>query len=163
MVKTGYTNGFPMGSDLTKGPEGKAPSFMMYAVKDPNGANLDRIQLVKGWVDAEGKTHERVYDVVWSGDRERGADGKLSPVKSTVDLATAKYDNSVGAPALHGFWSDPDFDPSQRAFYYLRVLQIPTPRHTLYDAVAFGIDPADTGQPPTIQERAYTSPIWYTP
>jgi hypothetical protein len=163
MVKAGYTMGFPMGSDLTKGPEGKAPSFMMYAVKDPDGANLDRIQLVKGWVDAEGKTHEKVYDVVWSGDRERDADGKLPSVKSTVDLATAKYDNSVGAAALHGFWSDPDFDPTQRAFYYLRVLQIPTPRHTLYDAVAFGVDPAENREPPTIQERAYTSPIWYTP
>lgn len=163
MVKTGYTKGFPMGSDLTKGPQGKAPSFMMYAVKDPEGANLDRIQLVKGWVDAEGKTHEKVYDVAWSGDRKRDADGKLPPVTNTVDLATAKLVETEGAPALHGFWSDPDFDPAQRSFYYVRVLQIPTPRHTLYDAVAFGIDPAETGHPPTIQERAYTSPIWYVP
>lgn len=163
MVNTGYTMGLPMGSDLTKGPEGKAPSFMMYAVKDPEGANLDRIQVVKGWVDGEGKTHEKVYDVVWSGDRRRDADGKIPPVKNTVDLNTAKLDDTVGAPELHGFWSDPDFDPAERAFYYLRVIQIPTPRHTLYDAVAFGIDPEDTGHPATIQERAYTSPIWYTP
>ena len=163
MVKVGYTMGFPMGSDLTKGPDGKAPGFLMYAVKDPDGANLDRIQMIKGWVDQEGKTHEKVFDVAWSADRERDADGKVPPVKNTVDLATAEYDNTVGAPALHGFWSDPDFDPAQRAFYYVRVLQIPTPRHTLYDAVAFGIDPEKTGHPPTIQERAYTSPIWYTP
>jgi hypothetical protein len=163
MVNTGYTMGFPMGSDLTKGPEGKAPSFMMYAVKDPDGANLDRIQLIKGWVDAEGKTHEKVYDVVWSGKRERDADGKLPPVMNTVDLKTGKQLPIEGAPALHGFWSDPDFDPSERAFYYLRVLQVPTPRHTLYDAIAFGVDPQESGHPPTIQERAYTSPIWYTP
>lgn len=163
MVHTGYTNGFPMGSDLTKGPQGKAPNFMMYAIKDPEGANLDRIQMVKGWVDAEGKTHEKVYDVVWSGDRKRDADGKVPSIESTVDLATAKYQNIFGAPALHGFWTDPDFDPKQRAFYYLRVLQIPTPRHTLYDAVAFGVDPAESGEPATIQERAYTSPIWYVP
>jgi hypothetical protein len=163
MVNIGYTFGLPMGSDLTKAPEGKAPTFLMYAVKDPEGANLDRIQLVKGWVDAEGKTHEKVYDVVWSGGRERGPDGKLPPVTDTVDLATAKYDDTEGAAALYGFWSDPEFNPEQQALYYLRVLQIPTPRHTLYDAVALGIDPNETGHPPTIQERAYTSPIWYTP
>lgn len=163
MVNIGYTFGLPMGSDLTKAPEGKAPTFLMYAVKDPEGANLDRIQLVKGWVDAEAKTHEKVYDVVWSSGRERGSDGKLPPVKDTVDLATAKYDDTEGAAALYGFWSDPEFNPEQQALYYLRVLQIPTPRHTLYDAVALEIDPNETGQPPTIQERAYTSPIWYTP
>ena len=163
MVNIGYTFGLPMGSHLTKAPEGKAPTFLMYAVKDPEGANLDRIQLVKGWVDAEGKTHEKVYDVVWSGGRERGPDGKLPPVKNTVDLATAKYDDTEGAAALYGFWSDPEFNPEQQAFYYLRVLQVPTPRHTLYDAVALGIDPNETGHPQTIQERAYTSPIWYTP
>ena len=163
MVNVGYTFGLPMGSELTKAPEGKAPTFLMYAVKDPEGANLDRIQLVKGWVDAEGKTHEQVYDVVWSGGRERGPDGKLPLVKDSVDLATAKYDDMEGAATLSGFWSDPEFNPEQQAFYYLRVLQIPTPRHTLYDAVALGIDPNEIGQPPTIQERAYTSPIWYTP
>ncbi len=163
MVKTGYTLGHPMGSDLTKGPEGKAPGFLMYAVKDPKGADLDRIQVIKGWVDADGQAHERVYDVVWSGNRERDAEGNVPPATSSVDLTTAQYRNIGGAPALSGFWSDPDFDPEERAFYYMRVLQIPTPRHTLQDAVALGIDPSDTGHPPTIQERAYTSPIWYTP
>ena len=163
MVTVGYTLGYPMGSDLKKAPEGKAPGFLMYAVKDPDGANLDRIQIVKGWVDADGKTHERIYDVVWSGDRKRGPDGKVPAVENTVDLATAEYQNTAGAPALKGFWSDPDFDREQPAFYYLRVLQIPTPRRTLYDAVALGIDPSKTGHPPTIQERAYTAPIWYTP
>jgi hypothetical protein len=163
MVTIGYTFGRPMGSDLTKRPEDKAPSFLMYAVKDPEGANLDRIQLVKGWVDAEGKTHEKVYDVAWSGGRERVSDGKLPPVKNLVDLTTATYSDVEGAPALYGFWSDPQFNPDQPALYYLRVLQVPTPRHTLYDAVARGIDPDETGHPPTIQERAYTSPIWYTP
>jgi hypothetical protein len=163
MVITGYMFGYPMGSDLTEAPEGKAPSFLMYAVKDPEGANLDRIQLVKGWVDEEGKTHEKVHDVVWSGGRERGPEGKLPPVKDLVDLATATYLDVEGTPALYGFWSDLQFDPKQPAFYYLRVLQVPTPRHTLYDAVARGIDPNETGRPPTIQERAYTSPIWYTP
>jgi len=163
MVTVGYTLGYPMGSDLKKAPEGKAPGFLMYAVKDPDGANLDRIQIVKGWVDANGKTHERVYDVAWSGDRKRGPDGKVPAVENTVDLATAEYKNTAGAPALKGFWSDPDFDREQPAFYYLRVLQIPTPRHTLYDAVALGIDRSKTGHTPTIQERAYTSPIWYTP
>jgi len=163
MVHVGYTFGHPMGSNLKKAPGGKAPGFLMYAVKDPDGANLDRIQLVKGWMDAQGKTHEKVYDVVWSGGREREPGGGLPPIENTVDLETAKYDNTEGAAALHGFWSDPEFDPELPAFYYLRVLQIPTPRHTLYDAVAFGVDPSETGYPPTIQERAYTSPIWYAP
>ena len=163
MVSIGYTFGHPMGSDLKKAPEGKAPSFLMYAVKDSEGANLDRIQLVKGWVDDNGKTQEKIYDVAWSGGRERWPDGKLPPVKNKVDLATATYVDVDGAPSLYGFWSDPEFDPEQPAFYYLRVLQVPTPRHTLYDAVARGTDPDETGQPPTIQERAYTSPIWYAP
>jgi hypothetical protein len=163
MVTVGYTLGYPMGSNLTKGPEGKAPGFLMYAVKDPDGANLDRIQIVKGWVDADGKTHEKVFDVAWSDKRERSPDGKVPPVVNSVDLSTAKYLNASGAPALRGFWSDPEFDPEQRSFYYMRVLQIPTPRHTLYDAVARKADPSQTGHPPTIQERAYTSPIWYTP
>jgi hypothetical protein len=152
-----------MGSNLKGAPNGKAPSFLMYAVKDPEDANLDRIQLVKGWVDAEGDTHEKVYDVTWSSGRERGPDGKLPPVKNSVDLATASYENADGAAALHGFWSDPQFDPKQPAFYYVRVLQIPTPRHSLYDAVANQVDPNETGQPPTIQELAYSSPIWYSP
>ena len=163
MVKMGYTFGHPMGSDLTQAPEGKAPGFLMYAVKDPIGGNLDRIQIVKGWVDAEGVAHEKVYDVVWSAGRERGEDRKVPSVSNTVDVKTGKYRNIWGAPALSGFWSDPDFNPQERAFYYMRVLQISTPRHTLQDAVALGMDPGETGHPPTIQERAYTSPIWYTP
>jgi len=163
MVKTGYTLGYPMGSDLSSAPKDKAPGFLMYAVKDPEGANLDRIQIVKGWVDSDGKTHEKVYDVVWSGDRALGPDGKVPPLENTVDLATTEYQDTGGAPTLSGFWSDPAFDREQPAFYYLRVLQIPTPRHTLYDALALGTDPSKTGHPPTIQERAYTSPIWYTP
>jgi len=163
MVTLGYTLGYPMGSDLTKAPEGKAPGFLMYAVKDPDGANLDRIQIIKGWVDADGTTHEKVFDIAWSDKRERGPDGAVPPLPDRVDLATASYHNSSGAQALRGFWSDPDFDPAQRAFYYVRVLQIPTPRHSLYDAVARKQDPSQTGHPPTIQERAYTSPIWYTP
>ncbi len=163
MVETGYTLGHPMGSDLTKAPEGKAPGFLMYAVKDPKGADLDRIQVIKGWVDADGQAHERVYDVVWSGNRERDAEGNVPPATSSVDLTTAEYRNIGGAPTLSGFWSDPNFDPEERAFYYMRVLQIPTPRHTLQDAVALRMDPNETGHPPTIQERAYTSPIWYTP
>jgi len=163
MVTSGYIFGHPMGSDLTKAPEGKAPGFLMYAVKDPEGANLDRIQIIKGWVDADGKTHEKVYDVAWSDKRERGPDGKVPPVGNTVNLATAKYRNDVGSAALRGFWSDPNFNPNERAFYYLRVLEIPTPRHSLYDAVARKVDPNKDRHPPTIQERAYTSPIWYTP
>ena len=163
MVTTGYTLGYPMGSDLHEAPEDKAPTFLMYAVQDPEGAALDRIQLVKGWVNDEGETKEKVYDVVWSGGRERGPDGKVRPVMNTVDLATAKYGDVEGSPALYGFWSDPEFSPEQPAFYYLRVLQVPTPRHSLYDALARGVDPEETGHPPTIQERAYTSPIWYTP
>jgi hypothetical protein len=163
MVTVGYLLGRPMGSELTKAPGDKAPSFLMYAVRDPEGANLDRIQLIKGWVDSEGETHERAYDVVWSSGRELGPDGKVPPVANTVDLATATFEDTEGAPALHGFWSDPDFDPEQPAFYYVRVLQIPTPRHTLYDAVARGTDPAVAGRPPSIQERAYSSPIWYAP
>lgn len=163
MVQVGYRFGYPMGSELTQAPNGKAPRFLMYAIKDPEGANLDRIQMVKGWLDAEGDAHEKVYDVVWSPGRQRDADGKLEPVTNTVDLETGRYADDSGAQALHGFWSDPDFDPEAPAFYYLRVLQVPTPRHTLYDAVAEGRDPTASAHPATIQERAYTTPIWYTP
>jgi hypothetical protein len=163
LVAFGYRHGHPMGSDLTQRPEGRSPTFLMYAVKDPNGANLDRMQIVKGWVDAEGKAQERVYDVAVSGDRKPDESGRIPPVGNTVDLQTDSYDNSIGAASFVGFWKDPDFDPAQRAFYYLRVLQIPTPRHTLSDALVLGLDPAETGYPATIQERAYSSPIWYTP
>jgi len=164
MVDLGYKLGYPMGTRFTKRPgkEG-APSFLMYAVKDPLGANLDRIQIIKGWVDAEGSMQEKIYDVVWSGEREPGPDGKLPPLENTVDLASGAYDEKVGAPALHAFWSDPEFEDDERAFYYVRVLQAPTPRHTTYDALARQEKPSTHDHPATIQERAYSSPIWYTP
>jgi hypothetical protein len=152
-----------MGGDLTKAPKGKAPSFLIYAIKDPLGANLDRIQVVKGWLDEDGRAQEKVYNVAWSDHRTLGEDGSLHPVGNTVDLSTGFYTNSIGDAQLSTVWHDPDFDSTVRAFYYVRVLQIPTPRHTLYDAIALGMDPEKTGHPSTIQERAYSSPIWYTP
>ncbi len=131
-------------------------------MRDPDGANLDRIQVVKGWLDARGQTHERVFDVVWSGNRKRSANGKLSAVGNTVDITNATYNNSIGAPILQAFWADPGFNPAERAFYYVRVLEIPTPRWTTIDAKVFGVK-RPTDVPAAIQERAYTSPIWYTP
>jgi hypothetical protein len=161
-ASVGYAKGVPMGGDLRQAPAGKAPTFLVAAMKDSHGGNLDRIQIVKGWLDAAGATHERVYDVVWSGDRRPGADGKLPPVGDTVDVEKAIWRNTIGSPELIGTWSDPGFDPSQPAFYYARVLEIPTPRWTAYEAKRFGIAmPAEV--PMTTQERAYTSPIWYTP
>ncbi|MEQ1538676.1 MAG: DUF3604 domain-containing protein [Sphingorhabdus sp.] len=155
---SGYARGVPMGGDLTG--KGKAPTFLVEALKDPDGGNLDRIQIVKGWVDASGVAHEKIFDVAWSPERKRGKDGKLPAVKNTVDLKTGKYTNNVGAVQLKTFWRDPDYRAGQKAFYYARVLQIPTPRYSLYDAIKLGIDPRETGKPLTIQERAYTSPIW---
>ena len=163
LAALGYRKGVPMGGDLTSAPKGQSPTFLVHAAMDPLSGNLDRIQIVKGWVDAKGETHEHVYDVVWSGDRRPGTDGKVPAVGNTVDLKTAKFTNEIGAPRLATVWRDPQFDPAQPAFYYARVLEIPTPRHSLYDAVALGIDASATGQPATIQERAYSSPIWYTP
>jgi len=160
-VFAGYRKGVPMGGDLTAAPSGKAPTFMAYAVRDPIGANLDRIQIVKGWKDGK-ELKEKVYDVAWSGDRRIGANGKLPPVGNTVNVVTASWTNTIGAPELGVVWTDPDFDPEQRAFYYVRVLEIPTPRWSLYDAVRFDIELPD-GAPTSTQERAYTSPIWYTP
>jgi hypothetical protein len=161
-VRLGYEKGVPMGGDLRVMPEdAKSPSFMVYALRDPEGANLDRIQIVKGWLDAEGKTLEQVYDVVWSGERAV-VDGKLPPVGNTVDVANANWINSIGASELGVVWTDPDFDVKQKAFYYARVLEIPTPRWSTYDAFRFGEDIPE-GAPTSIQERAYTSPIWYTP
>ena len=133
------------------------------AAKDPKHANLDRVQVVKGWLDAEGAPQEKVYDVALSDDRSAGADGKVPPVGNTVDLTTGHWTNDIGDPELAAAWSDPEFDPSLRAFYYVRVIQIPTPRDTLYDAIALGMKVEETGRPATIQERAYSSPIWYTP
>lgn len=158
----GYAAGVPMGGDLAATPEGRAPGFLIRALRDADGANLDRIQVVKGWLNADGTTAEQVFDVAWSGDRAVGADGKLPPVGSTVNVAEATYTNAIGAPALQVFWQDPAFDPQQRAFYYARVLEIPTPRWTTYDAKAFGIEIPE-GAPTEIQERAYTSPVWYSP
>jgi hypothetical protein len=160
----GYAKGVPMGGDLRSAPKGKAPTFLVAALKDPIGANLDRIQVVKGWMDAGGKLHEKVYDVVWGDARTRkpGRDGKLPAVGSTVDLATATWTNTIGDPELITVWSDPDFNPKLRAFYYARVIEIPTPRWTAYDAVRFGVKPLP-GTTLVLQERAYTAPIWYTP
>ena len=161
-AKIGYTRGVPMGGDLPEAPAGRAPTFLVAALKDPIGANLDRYQIVKGWLDAKSQAHEKVYDVAWSGDRTPGADGKLPPVGNTVDVRNATWTNTIGAPELIAAWKDPDFDPSQRAFYYGRVIEIPTPRWTAYDAKYFGIE-LPRNVPMTTTERAYTSPIWYTP
>jgi hypothetical protein len=153
-----------MGGDLGDAPAGRAPTFLIAALRDPIGANLDRIQIVKGWLDANGRGHEKVYDVVW-GDadkRKPGADGKLPPVGNTVDVENATWTNTIGDPELITVWKDPDFDAKRPAFYYARVLEIPTPRWTAYDAKRLGVKPLP-GTTMTLQERAYTSPIWYTP
>ena len=163
LAEIGYANGVPMGGDLTKAPGGKAPRFLVYAIKGPRGANLDRIQMVKGWLDETGAAQESIYNIAWSDNRQLHDDGSLNPVGNTVDLATGRYTNDIGDAQLSTVWEDPEFNPGVRAFYYLRVLQIPTPRHTLYDAIALDMNPNETGHPPTIQERAYSSPIWYTP
>jgi hypothetical protein len=162
LAETGYRKGVPMGGDLTSAPAGKPATFLVYAMRDPNGANLDRVQIIKGWLDKDGKAQEKVYDVAWSGDRKPGADGKLPPVGDTVDLSVPTWTNTIGAPELGTVWSDPDFDPSLKSFYYVRVLEIPTPRWTAYDRVKFNLTlPANI--PLKQQERAYTSPIWYEP
>jgi len=161
-AEQGYKRGVPMGGDLKSAPAGKAPTFLVRAVRDADGANLDRIQVIKGWLDASGKTHEKVYDVAWSGNRKPGKDGKLPPVGNTVNVKDASYTNAIGAPYLHAHWKDSSFDPKQRAFYYVRVIEIPTPRWTTYDAKFFGTTPP-TAAPTAIQDRAYTSPIWYSP
>ena len=158
----GYEKGVPMGGDLRPHDVGGAPTFMVYALRDVIGANLDRIQIIKGWLDADGKTHERVYDVAWSAGREPDAHGVLPPVGNTVDIAAANWSNTIGASELGTVWTDPDFDPAQSAFYYARVLEIPTPRWVVYDAFRYGIDIPE-GAETTHQERAYTAPIWYTP
>ncbi|MEP5936781.1 MAG: DUF3604 domain-containing protein [Erythrobacter sp.] len=159
-VRKGYETGVPMGGELVD--QGSAPSFMISAQKDPDGANLDRVQVVKGWVDANGNTQERIYDVVWSDmDKRTRTGGKVPAVGDTVDRASATYTNDIGAAQLRSVWSDPDYQSGQGAFYYLRVLEIPTPRWTLFDAVRFGIDlSADAMADAVAQERAYSSPIW---
>ena len=161
-VSAGYKRGVPMGGDL-KGGNG-APKFMLSALKDPMGANLDRIQVVKGWVDGSGKLQEKVFNVVWSSPDKRkiGADGKIPEVGDTVDLAKASYANNIGAPELKAVWTDPEFNPKLKAFYYVRVLEIPTPRWVVYDALRYGAKLLP-GTQLKAQERAYSSPIWYHP
>ena len=163
-AEVGYSKGVPMGGDLYKAPKGKSPSFLVGALKDPYGGNLDRIQIVKGWLDKSGKTHEKVYNVVWSDMDQRisAKDGSIPDVGNTVDIKNATWSNSIGRAELLSVWKDPDFDPKLKAFYYARVIEIPTPRWTAYDAKRFGVEmPKES--PMTTTERAYTSPIWYTP
>jgi hypothetical protein len=162
LAKAGYAKGVPMGGDLKAAPGGKRATFLIAAMKDPEGANLDRVQIIKGWLGADGKTQERVYEVKWAGARKLGPNGKLPAIGSTVDVAKATYTNSIGAATLVARWTDPDFDPKLKAVYYVRVLEIPTPRWTAFDQARFkDVMPANV--PQTHQERAFTSPIWYSP
>jgi len=161
-ARTGYERGVPMGGDLKKALKDKVPTLMIRALRDPDGANLDRIQVVKGWLDSKGELHERIYEVVCSDDRKIKQRRCEKTVGNTVDVKKATYTNNIGDALLMGYWKDPDFDPKQRAFYYVRVLEIPTPRWTTYDAVFYG-KALPEGVPATQQERAYTSPVWYAP
>ena len=162
-AKTGYQRGVPMGGDLRKAPKGKAPTFMVRTLRDVDGANLDRVQIIKGWLDKKGKLHEQVYDVMCSDDRGINRKHRCKkPVGNTVNVKKATYTNSIGDALMMAYWKDPDFDAKQRAFYYVRVLEIPTPRWTTYDAAFYGVN-LPVGVPASQQERAYTSPIWYTP
>jgi hypothetical protein len=161
--EVGYSRGVPMGGELGAAPAEGVPRLLIHALRDPKGANLDRVQVIKGWLDPAGEAHERIYDAAWSEGRARAADGSVPPVGSSVDLSTASYTNDIGSPAFATVWQDPDFNPAQSAFYYVRVLEIPTPRHSVFDALALGMDPAEIEGATTLQERAYTSPIWYHP
>lgn len=162
-AREGYKRGVPMGGDLYNAPAGKAPNFMIRAIRDPDGANLDRLQIIKGWIDAKGKQHERVYDVAVSDGRTINSDGVCTtPVGNTVDLSGPSFTNDIGEPVLSGYWEDPDFDAKESAFYYVRVIEIPTPRWPAYDAKFFDKEMADDVEM-QLQERAYTSPIWYNP
>jgi hypothetical protein len=158
----GYQHGVPMGGDLTAAPANKAPTLMVRAVRDPDGANLDRVQIIKGWVDNNGETQEKIYDIAVSDDRKPDNNGKYPPVGNTVNLKDVTYSNSIGEAYLQAYWKDPDFDPGQRAFYYARVIEIPTPTWLAYDAKVFG-SKLPEGANPIHQERAYTTPVWYTP
>jgi hypothetical protein len=165
LVTHAYANGVPMGSDLASpqsGDQSQSPSFLIQAIKDSEGANLDRVQMIKGYLDKEGNPQEKIFEVVWAGDRAVGSNGKLPAIGNTVDIPNASYTNDIGAVSFQTIWTDPEFDASQSAFYYLRVLEIPTPRWTTYDAKTLGVAPP-TDVPETIQERAWSSPIWYTP
>lgn len=155
-----YATGVPMGSDLNG--SGNSPTFIIHAIKEADGANLDRVQIIKGWVDSEGTTHEKIFNVAWSGERELDADGNLPSVGNTVNLSDATYENSIGNTSFLTTWTDPDFDSTQGAFYYVRVLEIPTPRWSTYDAIRTGL-PIRDDIPSTIQERGWSSPIWYNP
>ena len=165
-VTEAYQNGVPMGSDLNRGSspdsyrDDREPSFIIQAIKDGEGANLDRVQMIKGYLDAEGNPQEKIFEVIWAGDRAIDAKGKLPAIGNTVDIPNASYTNDIGAVSFQTIWTDPEFDATQSAFYYLRVLEIPTPRWTTYDAKTLGIAPP-TDVPATIQERAWSSPIWY--
>ena len=161
MARAGYDRGVPMGGSLD-GAEGSAPTFIVAAARDPEGANLDRVQVIKGFLRADGTTGEAIYEVAWSGDRQPGTDGSLPPVGNTVDMETAEYTNDIGSAEFQAVWTDPDFDPAQPAVYYVRVLEIPTPRWTLYDKVRFGAEMPDE-VPLVHQERGFSSPIWYSP
>jgi hypothetical protein len=159
----GYQKGVPMGGDLKENNKKKAPTFMVYALRDPIGGNLDRVQVIKSWLDKKGTTHERIYDVAVSDGRKIGPDGRSkTPVGNTVDVKTGSFFNTIGSSELGAVWTDPDFDAKQKAAYYARVIEIPTPRWTTIDAFRFGV-PIPEGAPVSTQERAYTSPIWYTP
>jgi hypothetical protein len=164
LAEVGYTKGVPMGGDLPAPPAGAtAPTFLVAAMKDPLSGNLDRIQIVKGWLGRDGKARESVHEVAWGdADRRKVRGGKLAPVGDTVDVATATWTNTIGDPELAAVWTDPDFDPAVRAFYYARVIEIPTPRWTAYDALRFGVEMSPE-VPMKQQERAWASPIWYTP
>lgn len=165
IAAAGYAKGVPMGGDLpATAAKGEAPGFLLSALKDPQSGNLDRIQVIKGWIDADGDTHEKIFDVVWADAEQRqpGADGKLPPVGDTVDVANASWTDSIGDPSLQTLWTDPEFDPSQAAFYNARVIEIPTPRWTAYDQKRFGIKMSDD-VPMKTRERAWSSPIWYSP
>ena len=159
----GYAQGVPMGSDLVRGPEGTSPTFLVAARKDEQSGNLDRMQIIKGWIGDDGKAQERVYDVAVSDGRTIDADGRCrTPVGSTVNIHEATWTDTIGDAEQNAVWTDPDFDPDQRAFYYVRVIEIPTPRWTAYEALRYGLDlPPEVHM--TTQERAYTAPIWYTP
>jgi len=163
LAHVGYSKGVPMGGDLTAAPDDKSPQFLIRAVKDPDGANLDRVQVIKGWHDKHGELHEKIYNVALSDGRKENGRGKVKPVGNTVDVPDASYTNTIGDPELAVVWQDPDFNKDDLAFYYLRVLEIPTPRWTAYDAKFFGLKDIPEEVPMVTQERAYTSPIWYTP
>ena len=163
LARIGYSKGVPMGGDLTSAPKGQSPNFLILAVKDPKGANLDRVQVIKGWHDKNGELHEKIYNVALSDNRKENWRGQVKPVGSTVNVKDASYTNTIGDPELAVVWTDPDFNKDELAFYYVRVLEIPTPRWTAYDAKFFGLKDIPKEVPMITQERAYTSPIWYSP